>query len=337
MRRLTVLAASIAVVLVGVSAASPVSTTQAATQGRWAITDLGTLSGDKVSEAVAINERGQIIGDSNSKGAAAGNVAHPFIWENGTMRALRTLGGDYNVVAALNEQGWMVGNAENKQGDDRAVLWQNGKLRDLGTFGGDNSWANAINERGQVVGTATTKSDEQHPFLWQNGKLRDLGTFGGDNSWANAINERAQVVGDSQYPGYKTRAFLWQNGKLRDLGTLGGKESGSSAPAWVEFLSSRTPRVPSTTAARSWAGRTPRRPPTRSSGRTGRWRPRRLGRQGERGLSHQRARAGGRRRGHLERRRHYARGDGARLPLGEGEDARPRHAGRGVEHGLRRQ
>ena len=73
--RLIVLAASAAVVLVAV-AASPAQKADSATQGRWTIRDLGTMSG-REDRACAINERGQIVGQSDG---------HAFLWENGTMR-----------------------------------------------------------------------------------------------------------------------------------------------------------------------------------------------------------------------------------------------------------
>jgi uncharacterized membrane protein len=49
----------------------------AATQSlaRWAITDLGTLPGDKYSEAVAVNDRGQVVGVSYAQYVGRGQHA----------------------------------------------------------------------------------------------------------------------------------------------------------------------------------------------------------------------------------------------------------------------
>src|SRR5437588_514051 len=59
-----------------------------AAQG-YTVTDLGTLGGS-TSRAGAINQSGQVIGDAMLPGDA---VTHAFLWENGVMRDLGTLGG----------------------------------------------------------------------------------------------------------------------------------------------------------------------------------------------------------------------------------------------------
>jgi probable HAF family extracellular repeat protein len=53
--------------------------------------DLGTLGGS-TSHANGINERGQIVGNSET----TTGERHPFLWEEGTMIDLGTLGGPQN-------------------------------------------------------------------------------------------------------------------------------------------------------------------------------------------------------------------------------------------------
>src|SRR6185503_13442543 len=55
----------------------------------YTLTDLGTLGGSS-SQAVAINEAGQIIGQSYLAGDAE---QHAFVWQGGVMTDLGTLGG----------------------------------------------------------------------------------------------------------------------------------------------------------------------------------------------------------------------------------------------------
>ena len=98
------------------------------------ITDLGTLPGGNESVAVAVNERGEIVGWS----ATTRSDAHGFYWQEGKMRDLGTLGGLRSFAVAINERGQIVGHADTGAKDDgwpvyNAFLWQSGKMRDLGT------------------------------------------------------------------------------------------------------------------------------------------------------------------------------------------------------------
>jgi probable HAF family extracellular repeat protein len=69
--------------------------------------------------AIALNDRGQVIGNSRS----GGGPFHAFVWEKGKMTDLGTLGGRESVAAALNERGQIVGWSETRSGTRHAVLW----------------------------------------------------------------------------------------------------------------------------------------------------------------------------------------------------------------------
>lgn len=64
--------------------------------------NLGTLPGGSHGEAVAINNRGQLIGGSIPR--APHGISHAFVWQNGTMTDLGTLGGDVSAPTAINER-----------------------------------------------------------------------------------------------------------------------------------------------------------------------------------------------------------------------------------------
>jgi probable HAF family extracellular repeat protein len=75
-------------------------------------TDLGTLPGDTSSFAYAINDTGQVVGQSCDQ---AGNC-RAFLWHNGTMTDLNTLvapDGSLALLSAedINSQGEIVGQA----------------------------------------------------------------------------------------------------------------------------------------------------------------------------------------------------------------------------------
>ncbi|MEQ9624207.1 MAG: PEP-CTERM sorting domain-containing protein [Coleofasciculus chthonoplastes F1-TOW-03] len=191
------------------------------------MTDLGSLEGLR-SEALDINDSGQIVGHSeiNTPGFFPYAIypSHAFLWENGVMTDLGTLGGLISSAISINNSGQVVGWAENEHGEQRAFLWENGEMMDIGTLGGSTSLARDINNSGQIVGNAQpTTGGNGHAFLWENGVMTDLGTLGGSFSIPNAINDSGQVVGYVNLSGggsFNHRAFLWQDGTMTDLGTL---------------------------------------------------------------------------------------------------------------------
>ena len=201
------------------------------------VIDLGTLPGGYESQANDINDRGQMSGFASNgipdpySFFGWGTQARSFIWQNGVMRDIGTLGGPDAVSTTLNAAGQITGQSYTNSAANPATgvptldpfLWTSGHMRDLGTLGGTFGFANWLNSRGEVAGFSDLAGDQTaHPFLWASGHMRDLGTLGGDNGFASWVNERGDVVGGAQAPDQNFHGFLWRNGQMHDLPPVGG-------------------------------------------------------------------------------------------------------------------
>ncbi len=169
--------------------------------------DLGGFGGT-CTIAVAINNRGQIVGESNGVGD---QTSPAFIWEKGSFQALGgSLGGDFSGASAINEGGEAVGFAylanDPVNGPYHAALWKHiGELTDLGTLGGDScSFASSINDKTQVIGISipgcTFQISTVRPFLWMEGSLYDLNELIPAGSSLHlvsveTINNRGEIAG----------------------------------------------------------------------------------------------------------------------------------------------
>jgi len=177
------------------------------------IIDLGTLGG-ATSTALGVNDKGQVVGSADTPQG----LRHAYLWENGVMTDLGTLGFPTAQSDAwdINNQGVVVGIVGS--GDpNRLFIWENGVQTEIGPPQVLKS-ASGINDAKQVVGIYIVPPiGDQHAFLWENGAMTDLGTLGGTYSIAWDINQNGQVAGGSSTSGVPGGAFLWQSGVMTYL------------------------------------------------------------------------------------------------------------------------
>lgn len=192
------------------------------------LTNLGTLPGGNFSEAVAVNEVGQVAG--NAVNLATGDPPFtPFMWQDGVMTPLNLPLGPNGMVRAINEQGQIAGwMGVSNTIDSHAFIWEAGVVTDLGLAPGTfASEATAINNAGQVLIAGQIQKDNSptvlvRPFLWDDGEWTDLGVLPGFDRCAGLdLNDAQQVVGLClQSEGPLTEAFLWQDGVMMRLEDL---------------------------------------------------------------------------------------------------------------------
>jgi probable HAF family extracellular repeat protein len=187
--------------------------------------DLGTLGGPD-SQGFLINDRGEVVGLSYTNyevnPVTGWPDLRPFLWKDGHMIDLGSLGGGSGSPSAVNNRSEVAG-FSNLAGDTTShpFLWRRGKLLDLGTLGGDNGVANWIGDSGEVVGTADLKDGTHHAFVWR-GKMIDIGTVDSDPcSNGVTINSLGQAAGTStDCRGNVQHLFLWEHGSIVNLSAL---------------------------------------------------------------------------------------------------------------------
>ena len=239
--------------------------------------DLGTLGGPNSNVAWPVkNTSGRIIGISQTAKPepngenwscsaffqpnvdATGFVCLGFVWQNGSMRALPTLGGNNGYAAGGNNRGEIVGWAETAVFDsscEGAGPGLSGQvlqflpvvygpdvdaIRALPLIAGDSSGAaTAINDHGQAVGISGTcdqavgRYTAAHAVLWDRNGVTDIGQGVLTAPFWNtpvAISNRGDVAGFAGDPSDPTanitHAFIWtRDGGMQLLNTAAGDNS----------------------------------------------------------------------------------------------------------------
>lgn len=155
------------------------------------------------SVATAINNRGQVVGNSTYEGADSPWTGHAFLYQDGSMHDLGSLGGWNSAANDINDLGQVVGWSDDETGDMVPFIYAGAAMRSLGPLEGYDyvpGEARAINNLGMVVGWSQYWEDQRTAFLYLDGKMRDLNRFvEGADGWqlveAYDINDARQILG----------------------------------------------------------------------------------------------------------------------------------------------
>ena len=218
----------------------------------YTVQTLGSLGGTSCCLVIEVNNREWVDGTSNLAGDQS---FHPFLWVDGKMRDLGTLGGPNASVGGLDDRGDVtVGGSDTGIPDPLqedfcgfgtfqtclSYVWHKGNKTLVPTLGGNNNDVNTVNNRGQVLAFAETAIPDPtcippqvlgfEAFIWEpkSGEIHRLPPLAGDSASVGfGMNENGQVAGTSGIcadigSASALHIVLWKNGIPSDLGNLGG-------------------------------------------------------------------------------------------------------------------
>lgn len=210
------------------------------------LSSLPTLGGTEGATPSAINDSGQIVGNSS---LPSDKFWHPVRWDNGQITDLRGLvpdqygngwsagqinnSGQILFVGAqnfnflypsvslimgypqfINNSGQIVGTyVAGARG--RAAFLSTSGIQDMGTPNNNNSIPFDMNNLGQVVGAYgdVVVDENSTGFLYSNGGITSLP----QGLIPSSINNLGQIVGVDQSRIGGPSVFLWENGKITYL------------------------------------------------------------------------------------------------------------------------
>jgi probable HAF family extracellular repeat protein len=177
-----------------------------------------------ISQGNGINSCGLVTGNSAYNGTS--DVV-AFLYANGALQNLGTLGGPNSIGEGINAKGHVAGWASTPTTFHAFLYTPEAGMQDIGTLGGATSQGFGINENDQITGSAEIAgSRASHAFIYSNGSMQDLGTLYGSSSYGLSINAAGHVVGRSDLVFHTgstiSHAFFYSNGVMQDIGAANG-------------------------------------------------------------------------------------------------------------------
>lgn len=240
----------------------------AASAQEYHVTNLGVLPGGSMSHALAMNDHGLIVGQSDQDTPSP--YLRSVVWADGVIQRITGLGISGSEAADVNNEGVVVGTTDDlvmTETSARPYRWQNGVLTLLPTSelisfaygvsdaghiagadgdaatvrfngglvsygfpGATQSWARAVNSAGHVAGTSSPADAMPRPMVWDGNTVLDI--FPGVQNYGEAydINENDVVVGY-----VNNHAFQWADGEAVLLPDLGGPATAAAVnnDGWI--------------------------------------------------------------------------------------------------------
>lgn len=168
------------------------------------VVDIGQFTPNRNTYVNGVNDLGHAVGYGY---LAASNNYHAFVYADGGMSDLGTLGGPTSQAMAINQLGQIVGVAQTTSSANHAFSYEQAVMTDLG-----EGTATAINSLGEIVGYQGPITPARNACLFTpNGPVDLNALISPDSGWnllqAYAVNDVGQIAGWGTING-QTHAFL---------------------------------------------------------------------------------------------------------------------------------
>ena len=174
------------------------------------LTELQGLVPGGSASALAINNHGQVLGESAFPGSKSLYAAHAVIWSGGRIKDLGVLPGhDYSFAYEINDRGEAVGHCVDENFRmHSAFIYRRGVMEQLPAPAiGVPTFATDINDAGDVlIGTYLEGDPNDSYWLYSDGALHDLTAIvaratGWPVFWLLIwdMNDRGEIIGTAHY------------------------------------------------------------------------------------------------------------------------------------------
>jgi probable HAF family extracellular repeat protein len=207
------------------------------------------------TRAVGLNNHGQVVGTYNIAEGDPFTNRRAFLYSDGNMTNLGTLGGNNSIATHITDQGMIIGESTTASGATHGFYYtaQTGMV-DIGTLGGQNTHVSDIDAAGRVLGYSQTATGEWRNFLYVDGTMTMLENA---NNWlVYEFNPHGGYIGTFQADDFSPSiAFLaddngtvttpYDLGRINEIDSRGyaigydqerfGRIAAPSGPAWMLY------------------------------------------------------------------------------------------------------
>jgi probable HAF family extracellular repeat protein len=167
--------------------------------GKMIVIAYGASDGDIGATVSGINNQGQVVGTYNPSNHYNVNA---FLYRNGQLLDLGTLGGSFSSATGINGAGQIIGWADTSNATD-AFLYQNGRMQAIGGKQSSYFIPAKINDHGEIAGFL----EAQDGSSWHACRLFQTGTNAGvilsvDNLPVSASSVSTGINNGGEISGY---------------------------------------------------------------------------------------------------------------------------------------